>query len=374
MASGNNKNNGGVVEKELLMPMDFAQPHIKDDNLRDVSKLWVGFHPFFPNTSLSSLSSRVGMCSNLKDLHVNMCASIPKEIQNCRSLRALGLHYCGRVGVPFSLPDGITMRKLTKVSIFDGVFDGQSVDAILSWLASCAPNLKHVLILKQSREIARMFIEGLSQPEIAGRFKNLRSIAFARCGLDEEDTNRILFGVAPMYPELDLLCLRANDIRSLKLLGESAAASTRKNNNNGPARSKLGCINLHGNPVFSNLSSPETHDHAAAVCLLKAFQRLKKIGGAPGCSAPTPEIAYWASVNEGGRFLVDGGSRPGERISVNLWPSVLERAYKKTKDATPLFYLLARCGELHSSSSSSSFSANDDYNNNLVGTEGLPVI
>lgn len=303
---------------------------------------------------------------------MNMCASVPKELQNCQSLRSLGLHYCGRVGLPFSLPEGITMRKLTKISIFDGIFDQASVEAMLSWLAASAPNLKHFLILKQSREIAQMFIDGLSRPEFVNRFKNLRSIAFARCDLVEEDVNRILFDiVTPLYPELDMLCLRANNIRSLVLLGESAASLTKKS---GPVCSKLESINLYGNPVYSNLSSPETNDHAAVVCLLKTFQRLKKIGGGTpggGNAAPTSKIAYWTSVNEGGRFLVDGGSNPEERdIAVNLWPNVLERAYKKTKDPTPLFYLLARCGELYSSSS-----ANNDYNNdNQAGKEGLPVI
>lgn len=54
-------------------------------------------------------------------------------------------------------------------------------------------------------------------------------------------------------------------------------------------------------------------------------------------------------MNEGGRFLVDGGTsddhneqqqQQHQQISLNLWPNVLERAYNKKKNATPMFYLL----------------------------------
>ena len=92
------------------------------------------------------------------------------------------------------------------------------------------------------------------------------------------------------------------------------------------------------------------------VCLLETFQRLHQIrfeadairGTIRGQTifASSSTIKYWTMINEGGRFLVDGGTsgdnneQQQQQISLNLWSNVLERAYNKKKNATPMFYLL----------------------------------
>ena len=185
------------------------------------------------------------------------------------------------------------------------------------------------------------------------KFKdNLEYLGIGSCNLFEEDAKRIIFNIRPLYPGLAKLCLYDNSIRSLQNIGTVAKELTI----NGPISSNLQCLYIDTNPVSSNLSSPETTDHAAMVCLLETFQRLHQIrfeadairGTIRGHTIFTfsSTIKYWTMINEGGRFLVDGGTsgdnneQQQQHISLNLWSNVLERAYNKKKNATPMFYLL----------------------------------
>ena len=88
------------------------------------------------------------------------------------------------------------------------------------------------------------------------------------------------------------------------------------------------------------------------VCLIKTFQRLHKIRFKADTIrghtifAFSSTIKYWTMINEGGRFLVDGGTsgdnyeQQQQQISLNLWSNLLQRAYNKKKNATPMFCLL----------------------------------
>jgi hypothetical protein len=188
-------------------------------------------------------------------------------------------------------------------------------------------------------------MDGLSRNDsFFTKFRNkLTNLAFVICNLIEEDLRKITFDIRPLYPKLARINMRYNNnIQSLQIIGTAAEALSL----NGSISSNLIHLCLNDNPVFMNLKSPETPNHAAMVSLLQTFQRLHKIRYEENnASTYSSIIDYWTMLNQGRRFLVDGGTSSNDneqqrQISLNLWPNVLERAYNKQKNSTPMFYLV----------------------------------
>ena len=288
------------------------------------------------------MSPRIGMCIVLKYLYIKRCSHIPSEISNCQSLKRLILQRCTD---QIDLPQGITLYGLKNVLITGGTWNEER-----TWLASSAPNLEKFCVSDQTIETANLFMDGLSRNNsFIDKFKdNLECLGIGSCNLIEEDAKRIIFNIRPLYPGLAKPCLYDNCIRSLQNIGTVAKELTI----NGPISSNLQCLYIDNSPVSSNLISLETTDYAAMVCLIKTFQRLHQIRFKADTIrghtifAFSSTIKYWTMINEGGRFLVDGGTsgdnneQQQQQISLDLWSNVLERAYNRKKNATPMFYLL----------------------------------
>ena len=112
-------------------------------------------------------------------------------------------------------------------------------------------------------------MDGLSRnTSFIDKFKdNLAYLEIGSCNLIEEDAKSIIVNIRPLYPGLAKVCSYDTRIRSLQNIGTVAKELTI----NGPISSNLQCLYIDDNPVSSNLSSPETTNHTAMVCLIKTF-------------------------------------------------------------------------------------------------------
>ena len=98
-----------------------------------------------------------------------------------------------------NLPRGIKLARMKRFFIVGGDWDKERAAMILSWLASCAPNLLVINLQKLTRNTTNMFIQLLSQPVLANQFKKLTTLVFRRCNVVEEDARRFLFCILPLY-------------------------------------------------------------------------------------------------------------------------------------------------------------------------------
>jgi hypothetical protein len=306
----------------MNLDLDLARPDgpngatvpVSNDELRIVTVLHCTPPP---TTAVSPLSSQIGLCTRLTDLHINMCSRIPQEISNCQSLQYLVLNNCiDKIDLPqdiafrtflswlqTDLPQEMVFNRLVRVSISYGEWNKEMIRKFLSWLASCAPNLMIFVVCNQSREVAKLFIKELSQNGLfIDKFKNiLRRISFVNCYLIEEDLRSILFDMRPLYTRLYLINLRGNNVQGL----QSVEMVVKKLKMSGPVSSSLIYLLLDDNPVLENLKSSESPDHDAVVCLLKAFRKLSnlRLNDDPSSTTYSSTIKYCMMVNKRGRDL-----------------------------------------------------------------------
>jgi hypothetical protein len=322
---------------------------------KTITKLYLGCYLNLTSNTWR-LSTKIGSMIGMEHLYLCKCSSIPPEIAKLESLKQLDLAYCDD---QIDLPQ-VEMPALNTFCINYGVWDKARITALLSWLSVYVPKLTTLVILHLSRDVAKLFINALVEMDSLNRI-NLKVLQFSNCGLVEEDTSTITFDLLPLYPTIDHLFLDRNKIESLKTIGEAAT----KIEDSISSISNLKNICLAGNPCFTNLKTPTSPDHIAVISLLKHFKQLSWLGHSKETIRPTTEIEYWTKINRGGRFLVDGRYNvDGKMLPENLWPKVLELAYRKsnggphavnfsgveddpTHDATAMFYLI-RNGPLFS--------------------------
>jgi hypothetical protein len=302
------------------------------------------------------LSTKIGSMIGMEHLYLCKCSSIPPDIAKLESLKQLELFYCDD---QIDLPQ-VEMPALNTFCINYGVWDKARITALLSWLSVYAPKLTTLIIANLSRDVAKLFINALVEMDSSNRI-NLKVLEFPHCGLYEDDAMTVILYLLPLYPTIIKLFLDRNEIESLKTIGETAT----KIENSIYSISNLTSICLNCNPCFTNLKTPTSPDHSAVISLLKHFKQLSWLGHSKETIRPTTEIEYWTKINRGGRFLVDGRYNvDGKMLPENLWPKVLELAYRKsnggphavnfsgveddpTHDATAMFYLI-RNGPLFS--------------------------
>ncbi|MGK3755201.1 MAG: hypothetical protein ACI8RD_007510 [Bacillariaceae sp.] len=138
------------------MDMDMA---ITDDDLNMIIQIDAGYS----REDAAPLSPRIGLCSQIKYLNLNMCSRLPPEISNCQSLVRLSLKNCND---PNEFPQGIVLEGLTIVIINVGIWNEDNVDAMFSWLASCyCPKLAYICFENHTRVTTKIFMEGLLRNE-----------------------------------------------------------------------------------------------------------------------------------------------------------------------------------------------------------------
>ena len=295
-----------------------------------------------PTSNTWRLPPKIGNMIGLKHLVLLKCSSLPPEIAKLESLKILHLAICDD---QIDLPQ-VEMPALEVFCISSGIWDKKQITALLSWLSVYAPKLTTFSIYDLSRDVSKLFISALLEPDVSGRVDLVR-LDIKNCGLFEVDTETIIFDLLPLYPTITSLYLSENEIESLKSIGETAMKMK-----NAITSQQLKCISLVGNPCFSNLNKTSSSDHIAAISLLKQFKQLIWLGHSKKTVRPTTEIEYWTKINRGGRHLVDGYKKV---LPENLWPNILERAYRTsnggpyakkrigeedTHDATAMFYLI----------------------------------
>jgi hypothetical protein len=316
--------------------MEDREGDITDDDLNEFTYMVA-----YEYDSAAPLSPRIGLCLQLQDLSLKCCSRIPPEIGNCQCLKSLSLYNCEDV---IELPQGIVLEGLKTVCLFCGTWNEDNVVTMLTWLASCCPNLTAISFARHTRVTARIFMEGLLQTEIfRDKFKDqLFCLNFSECNLTEEDASYVIFNIVqPIFTKLSGLSLTQNDIQSIQSLGNSAINLTKTGN--GPITSNLRCLYIEENPVFENLKSPETTDHNVAVCLVKSFPTLCEFSDREENLQVSSIINYQAMINRSElRYLLeDGNNGDGDGTRLSIWPYVIHRVYESTdKDPNSIYSLL----------------------------------
>ena len=337
-----------MTERALYVDMNMTRGllenagDITDDDLNEVTKLMAyKYDSVDPlRETAAPLSPRIGLCLQLQTLFLNCCSRIPPEIRNCQCLKSLTLHNCEDL---IELPQGIVLEGLMEVSLFCGTWNEDNVHTMLTWLASCCPNLIAIHFGRHTRVTARIFMEGLIQNEFRDKFKDkLFCLDFSKCNLTEEDASYVIFNVVqPFFTRLGGLSLSQNNIQSIRSLEKSAKNLTKIGN--GPITSNLQCLYMKENPVFENLKSPETTDHNVAVCLVKSFPKLYAFGGIEHYLQVSSIINYQTMINRSElRYLLeDGNNGDGHGTRLSIWPYVIHRVYESTnKDPNSIYSLL----------------------------------
>ena len=306
-----------------------------DDELDEITALTV-MPTVTENGSIpdnQSLSQRIGLCQNMKELSVVNCTNLPTEISHCTLLSELRLFSnCGNGDdCRIELPEGIILPNLTKLCILGG--GNWNTGDIITWLATSTPNLElNLPFINLTRDTVNQLMWELQNNVVfIEKFKHtLQSITFNNCNLNEDDAREIIVNITPLYSRLSVVNLQNNNIEGLKTI----AAVVRETP---PANNNLRGLILNGNPVSRHLNDPNSSDHAAMMCLLKYHTRLSVIRTTLTYSSL---IDYRLMMNASGlRYLVDDG-HGGTRRS-GILPLVMDHAYnKREQDPTTLFNFL----------------------------------
>ena len=331
-----------ILNAEMNLTREITEDagDITDDDLNEVTEL-VAYEYDPLRETAAPLSPRIGLCLQLQTLYLACCSRIPPEITNCRCLKSLTLYNCEGL---IELPQGIVLEGLKTVSLHCGTWNEDNVKTMLTWLASCCPNLIAISFVGHTRVTARIFMEGLLQNKsFRDKFKDkLFCLNFSKCNLTEEDASYVIFNIVqPFFTRLSGLSLSQNDIQSIQSLGKSARNLTKTRH--GPITSNLRCLYIQENPVFENLKSPETTDHNVAVCLVKSFPKLYVFSGIEHYLQVSSIINYQAMINlsELRYLLEDGNNSDGHGTRLSIWPYVIHRVYKSTdKDPNSIYSLL----------------------------------
>ena len=178
---------------------------VRSNILRMVTHLDVGYNNMLPRPeSAAPLSSRIEFCKRVRKLEVN---HNPSEISNAQQISKL-FHVENIDSLLINIFINI-LNNLEIVSIYSGDWNNGTIEALLTWLAMSAPNLKVFAVCEQTKIKANLFMDGLSQNDSFIReFKDkLQCITFEYCNLIEEDEMQFISDIKPLYPSLTTLIM-----------------------------------------------------------------------------------------------------------------------------------------------------------------------
>lgn len=200
------------------------------------------------------------------------------------------------------------------------------------WVAGGLPNLEHLRIFKEPddddiicnknaliknalRNYDWCFAEGLKTLELIG------------IGLDNDDFEFLFLDVIPRkFPNLLSLVLRNNNIQSI----QTSLLERIKNDTTGiVSRSMLRRLDLHLNPIESDIENGIFEEKESILSLLNIFKKIYFLGFHLALEDNLPdfcEVQHALAINHAGRYLLEKRGENDPPIPLSLWPLILEKA------------------------------------------------
>jgi hypothetical protein len=301
------------------------------------------------------LPESIGQLEQLKRLSLCHCSSLPASLGKLDNLESMELVDCKAEEMmlsplfhrnDFSFDPKGRFPRLDSLEIKGGVWKGETMTGFVQWISrnDNMPNLHHLRCCSLDGSLLQEIFDVLGGDETGKKnfsLRNLNWLEFSFCKMTDEDLERLLFHVIPLYPNLATLSVAGNGIRSLQFLLKRAAASSSLSHS-------LRTLKLDHNPIMKYRN--EDLEIMAFALLLKHL--LPLVGSLSTWENWDAPIEYLLRINRGGRILMEGSegcdSGSKRKLLLSAWPAVLETAYKTSskgyiperKNATALFYLI----------------------------------
>jgi hypothetical protein len=273
------------------------------------------------------LPSSVGKLENLRKLVLCHCNSLPSSLADLENLESLALVNCNGenlISSPLLHEDDCNDSRtrfynLVSLEVKGGIWGRDSMTHWMEWISEkrIMPKIDHL----QFHSLTSDLLQNIFDVLIAGPKKqlthkeSLTRLTFAFSQMSNQDFERALLEVVPLYPGLTTLSVPGNGIQSLQFLlrcEKRYEADTRPKagifyeERNGIVDTvysySLRSVKLDHNPVMKHRN--ESLEARSFAILLRSYFPL--LGSLSSWEDWDPSIEYLLKTNRGGRFLVEG--------------------------------------------------------------------
>jgi hypothetical protein len=306
-----------------------------------------------------ALPEIIARLERLTDLTLGHCQSIPMELSNLPQLKALTLIHCSDL-FDNSLPVQMVLSKLKEFSICNYRSESTPMSTstststqLIAWMSKQLPILEELGFFFLQKNRTDSVLNALSTVKYLCFQYTLKSLTMERCSIDQKSFETLWFDVRPKFPKMSALNLHNNRIESIQPTVERI-----KNDDITIISKSLQVLDLSSNPI-TKLLKDDPIENAAMLSFLESYNAIYSFGignydanrQAYVCDYGS-NIEYALRTNHAGRSIVEGDDRKDDRplVPLSLWPTILERAYKKSdctnyaKNATGLNYLVREVG------------------------------
>jgi len=311
----------------------------------------------------------IARLEKLTDIDVYNCRSLPvNELSRLPYLQALHLDGCSDLLENF--PAQMELKYLKTLDLRISQF--QSSSLFLPWMAGQLPNLERLVFRDMQKKETNFILDALRNLDVC--FQNsLKHFGMARCELNDNQLETILFEIVPKFRNISTLRLVGNEIQSV----QSIVDRVKSDDKTCIVSKSIRHLDLRKSPVMNKMKE-DPKEKTAILSFLQTFNTVCNLGG---CEVGDydPDVEYALRINHAGRSIVEGSV--DRSLPLTVWPIVLERSFgksghiydyydiKEQKNPTGLYYLLregpALAGrvELSSDGSGRLLSSNNDDGN-----------
>ena len=266
------------------------------------------------------LPAIIGRLERLTDLTVCDCRSLPVELSNLLHLQSLSLRDCSDLIRNF--PVQMKLRHLKKLYV-SYRYLLRTPASFFEWTVGKLPNLEELKFNGIMNGIE--FLDCLHTVDAVCFQDSIRCLGMIFCNVDQKSFQDLWFTIRLKFPKINSLNLAYNNIQTVQPIADRI-----KNDSVILPPKSLRLLGLSGNPVMNKMQD-DPKEKAAMFSLLETSNSIERLAGGTKYTYGS-DIEYALRINHAGRSIVEKGNGSGIRktVPLSLWPTILERAYKKS--------------------------------------------
>ena len=273
----------------------------------------------------------IGRLPKLQSISVRNCKSIPHHVLSKlpkleRLVFEFHLDWCTNkeeLQTSYeSMMNCLLMSRLPHLKSFRFLgFRFKSLQSLFQWIQEYVPSLED-LYLKVTREAITASCTPISYTNTMHHHKNLTSIQFSQCGMDEGHLEYLLFDVLPHFPMVSKINFGNNKIKSFRSIDQRLSTI---HGNGAVYKPPLEAIGLHYDTCFWENADPE---EIGAFCrVLHALSTIQDIRDFNRrCFNNLPRrVCNELLLNRAGRRFVEDARFKDPPLPLSIWSLVLGR-------------------------------------------------